>query len=345
MDVRKFNPMPTPDDHAVLRAAAKSMTENTATNPDSIAGLYAELTALRVEMAARAAAIQETKVLATRMELGAGSDIPVDISDYLNWDGVMPKRSGILDPAEGRYVLYDVPFEIAAINRKTGSRAICVGGKKSLVGREHGVAVRLPIQQKCDMLFFLVAGAWGPLNSVDGVFRMHFADGRNDDLPLIVGKNINDWSGGNQQGLAAEMNGLLTGCAPAWEGGKAEDGGLGVRIRIYLCWWKNTRPDSLIEYVDILPSEENTGFAALFGLTARAAGTTRAPDDADQHKERAAKLRSAILKMAGDTETLVSRHRVMYEKLLVPEDAAGNMQNLTIPDLGNAIEQCNTLTA
>jgi hypothetical protein len=345
VEVREFNPTPAPGDHAVLRAAAKSMTENAATNPDSIPGLYAELTALRVEMAARAAAIQETKVLATRMEIGTGSDITVDISGHVNWDGVMPKRSGIIDPAQGRHVLHGIPFEIPAVNRKTGARAICVGGKISLVGREHGAAVRLPIQQKCDMLFFLVAGAWGRLNSVDGVFRMHFADGRNDALPLIVGKNINDWSGGNQQGHAAEMNGLLTGCVSAWEGGKAEDGGLGIRIRIYLCWWKNPRPESLIEYIDFLPNEENTGFAALFGLTARAAGTTRAPDDAPQIRVCAADLRRAMLEMAMEDEALTARHRLMYDKLLAPEDAASNMQKLIIPDLHRAIKQCDAIIA
>ena len=282
--VRGFNPIPTPGDHAVLRASAKSMSENAATNPDSIAGLYAELTSLRMEMAARAAAIQEAKVLATRLELGVGSDITVDISDYLNWDGVMPKRAGMLDPSPGRHVLHGIPLEIPAVNRKTGARAICVGGTKSLVGKECGVSVRLPLRQKCDALFFLVAGAWGRIDSVNGFFKMHFSEGMDDTLPLIVGKNINDWSGGHRPGLAAEMNGLLSGCAAAWEGGKAESGDLGVRIRIYLCWWKNPRPESLIEYIDFLPNEENTGFAALFGLTARTAGTTHAPDDAPQIK-------------------------------------------------------------
>lgn len=344
--VRGFNPAPEPGDHAVLRAAAKSMAENAAAAPDGIAGLYKELTALRMEMATRAAAIQEAKVLSARMEIGAGSDIPVDIADYVNWDGVMPKRAGMFDPAPGRQEVHGIPFEIPAVNRQTGARAICVGGGKSLVGRTHGVAVKLPLRQKCDALYFLVAGAWGGFNSADGYFRMHFADGMDDTLPLIVGKNINDWSGGSQspEGIAADMNGLLTGCVAAWEGGKAEDGGMGVRIRIYLCWWKNPRPESLIEHVDVLPNEGNTGFAALFGLTARAAGTTRALDNAPQIRMRADGLRRAMLQMALETEALAERHRVMYDKLLVPEDAVRNMQKLIIPDLSRMIAECDSLT-
>ena len=166
------------------------MTENAATKPDGIPGLYAELTALRVEMAARAL-IQEqgSRDAWNRNRI----DITVDISGHER-DGVMPKQLGIID-WQGRHLMASV--RNSAVNRKTGAEQSVSAGKY-VVGRER--AVGLPINKNA--CFFLVR-AWGR-NSVDGVFRMHFADGRNDAPCAIVGKNINDWGvstgtcGGNE---------------------------------------------------------------------------------------------------------------------------------------------------
>ncbi len=329
---RGFAPAPRSGDLEALREGARTLRSRASAAPREQGKVYAELSALRMDKASRAAALHETVALRARLDLAAGDDKPLDISSALNWDGVMPRRSGVFDPAPGRRDIWGIPFEIADPARHGGRRGLCVGGRESLVGATHGAAARLLVGRSCDALFFLVAGAWGALGARDGILRMQRADGSKDDLPLVPGRNILDWSSGDRAGAV-----LLENAVRAWEGSKAFDGGGAYRFGLYLCAWHNPRPADPLETVELVPPDEGPGFAMLFGITARAAGSTRPAPDAERLKARAAALLAAMERMAAETDDLVARHRALYARLLAPEDADRQMQGLNISDLGPAI--------
>lgn len=326
VEARGFDVVPKPGDQALLRDSAQAL--RAAAQPGD-EGMYAEMMCLHVEMVRRLSAIQETAALCTRCKLGTGDDYPIDLTAVLNWNGVMPKRSGIFDVAPGRQIVHGIPFELPDYAGNGGRCGICVGGEKSLVGTDYGQAVSIAVGRKCDMLFFLVAGAWGAVDHKVGLLRMRMMDGCLEDLPLIVGCNLWNWS---KTGNKLLDNGLLS-----WEGAKAIDGGDGYRFAMYLCWWQNPKPDSSIEKVEMLPLAEEAGFAMLFGLTARVAGTARPAPDIAKLKQRAKSLIEEMERMEQTDADLYERHKQVYRRCLAPEDVERQMGKLKLADLKESI--------
>ncbi len=333
VDARGYAIAPQPDDQAILRDTALDLRDHAAAAPDAMGGIYAELTALRLDMARRLAALQEAGILSGRLQAGSGDDQPVNIAGGLNWDGVMVKRSGIFNLEPGRHLIHGVPFTIPDPRRSAGRRAILVGGRESLVGREYGAPVALPLDCACDSLYFLAGAAWGAPDTSVGVLRMQYADAGHADLPLVVGRNIWNWSAGPRAG----GRGVLLDSMPAWEGAKAIDGGRGYRIFLYLCWWKNPRPGSKVAAVTLQPPDAGQGFSMLFGMTAREAGTARPAQDAAALKRRAAQLLAEMEALEQETAALIERHRALYTRLEAPEDAASQMQALKLADIQDGI--------
>ncbi len=333
VDARGYAVAPRTDDLSVLRDTALGLRAHAAAAPDAMGGIYAELTALRLDMARRMAALQEAGILAGRLQVGAGDDQPVDIAGGLNWDGVMVKRAGMFNLEPGRHVIHGVPFEIPDPRICSGRRAILVGGRESLVGSEYGAPVVFPLDCACDSLYFLAGAAWGAPDSSVGVLRMHYADAGHADLPLVVGRNVWNWSSGARVG----GRGVLLDSIPAWEGAKAIDGGRGYRIFLYLCWWKNPRPGSKVVSVTLQPPDAGKGFSMLFGMTARAAGTARPAQDAVTLQRRAAQLLAEMEALEQENAALIARHRALYTRLEAPEDAASQMQALQLADIQDGI--------
>ncbi len=327
---RGFDATPRPGDRALLRETAQALRAAAAAGPD---GLYSELMALHVEMARRAAALQETAALKARLEMGAGADQPLDLAPALNWDGAMPKRSGIFDPAPGRQTVHGIPFELADPARHGGRLGVCVAGRAAQFDECYKAAVRFPVSRACDALFFLVAGAWGKEGTRDGLLQFRFSDGTREEFPLVAGRHVRDWSGG-MRGAAQP---LLEHSVLAWEGSKAIDGGSGYRMGMFLFAWRNPRPAAAIEAIEMQPLDGEPGMTMLFAVTARAAGTTRPAPDIGRVRERAEDLLAELERLAAETVELVARHHALYERLLAPEDAERQKTGLTMPDLGPAM--------
>ena len=340
VDARGYDVAPRPDDINVLRNTALDLRAHAAAAPNVMNSTYAETTALRLDMVSRLAALEEADVLFGRLKMGSGDDQPVDITDALNWDGVMPHRAGVFDFKPGRHPIHGVPFDIPDPHSFAGRRGIMVGGRESMVDSEYQTPVTMPLNRACDSLYFLVGAAWGAPDEEVSRFCMRYADGSHADLPVVVGHNIWNWSSGPRPGSRR----FLINSMPAWEGAKAVNGGGGYRFSLYLCWWKNSRPELQVESVTLQPPDAGKGFTMFFGVTARAAGSARPARDASALKNRAAQLLREMEVMEQETLSLVEQHRVLHSRLEAPEDAAVKMQSLRIADIQDGIALLREIT-
>jgi hypothetical protein len=340
VDMRGYDVAPQPDDINILRNTALDLRAHAASAPNVMNSTYAETTALRLDMVSRLAALEEADVLFGRLKIGSGNYKPVDITGALNWDGVMPHRAGVFDFKPGCHPIHGVPFDIPDPRSFAGRRGIMVGGREAMVDREYQTPVTMPLNRACDSLYFLVGAAWGAPEEEVSRFCMRYTDGSHAELPLVVGRNIWNWSSGPRPGSRR----FLIDSMPAWEGGKVVNGGGGYRFLLYLCWWKNPQPELQVESVTLQPVDAGKGFTMFFGVTARAAGSARPARDASALKNRAAQLLREMEAMEQETPSLVEQHRVLHTRLEAPEDAAVKMQRLRIADVQEGIALLREIT-
>lgn len=95
----------------------------------------------------------------------------------------------------------------------------------------------IPVGKKYSRLFFMHTAAWGNRGNA-GVYRIHYADGKHVDVPLIAGRNIGDWW--TVAPLPDAKIGLTTRNAT------------GNEVGTYVTAWENPRPDASIAAIDFL---------------------------------------------------------------------------------------------
>jgi hypothetical protein len=88
-------------------------------------------------------------------------------------------------------------------------------------------------------------------------YRVTWADGRNEEIPVIIGRGVGLWLDTKPTALAQ--------ASLAWTAKASND----QQIAVYAFRWDNTRPDVAIEKVALLPGEENGkwGTPVLFGMS------------------------------------------------------------------------------
>lgn len=146
---------------------------------------------------------------------------------------------------QGRLTLCGVPF-------------IIEGGCIAMRSPKHlpsGLKkVRIPLGVKCRYLFFLHAGAWCADSGMKlATLKVVYDDGRTVEIPLISGLNVGDWWTPHDLPMAEVA---WTGKNPVHE-----------PVGLYLFRWRNPRPDSIIEVLEI-ESANSDGIHLLVALTA-----------------------------------------------------------------------------
>jgi tetratricopeptide (TPR) repeat protein len=123
----------------------------------------------------------------------------------------------------------------------------------------RGQVLGIPIAQKCRRLHFLHVGA-GQMKQDGtevGVYRLHYADGQQKEIPIIYGEHLRDHSPEWDPREPLARNTKV-----AWDG----DTPLKTRIRLFETTWENERPDVAIESLDFISRKAGTA-PILFAIT------------------------------------------------------------------------------
>jgi thiol-disulfide isomerase/thioredoxin len=129
-----------------------------------------------------------------------------------------------------------VTFDVRGVVQLNG------GGLIDMRGKAYPQQVRnIAVGQKCRQLHFLHATGWSdPDGTVIGGYILKYADGSEEDVPVIYGQDVRDWW------VGTDPNATLSRAKVAWAG-KTPSGG---DVRLYLNSRPNPKPDTEITSID-----------------------------------------------------------------------------------------------
>ncbi|MCD6351632.1 MAG: beta-galactosidase, partial [Armatimonadetes bacterium] len=133
----------------------------------------------------------------------------------------------------GRQVFRGVPFEIIGPAHNDGRACVVLRGR---AWPKKPAAIEFTVGEKCDVLYFLHAGAWlGKAGQRVATYVITYSDGRTVSVPIRAGHEEVDWWRPRDTKESAV----------GWEGKNAETDHLGLS----LFPWRNPRPEVTVEKV------------------------------------------------------------------------------------------------
>ena len=123
------------------------------------------------------------------------------------------------------------------------------------------------VGRSCQALHFLQATLWWEEGGTRvGIYTIHFADGRQEHVPLVYGENLNNWFYDPTETLILGSETRM-----AWQGENGASKSRGKEILLYDFRWQNPHPESEIESIDFESSLAMAG-PFLLAITAEAPG-------------------------------------------------------------------------
>jgi hypothetical protein len=156
--------------------------------------------------------------------------------------------NSLIELAPGPKLLAGVEFQIA-------SRLIQLHGL--LLPNQARVVKGIPVGRRVARLYILQGAQFcGPEYGVkEGApvaeYRLQFADGNRDTIPVAFGKDVRDW-------WANGPNPVTRGQV-AWVGLNPEVKHDKRYLRLYLCTWENPHPDKILESIDFAALHQSAG--------------------------------------------------------------------------------------
>jgi len=143
----------------------------------------------------------------------------------------------------GPLLLRGIPFMVIPPEGNGGKSTILLYSKnREYFPRRVGP---IPVKGACDSLLFLHAAAWAKDGALAGTYRVKYEDGSLLDLPIRVGKEVQDWW--SLRELEAEQACLFARVASD-QSAKGEVGLYGYR-------WVNPQPGKGVESLELLSAE------------------------------------------------------------------------------------------
>ena len=168
----------------------------------------------------------------------------IDLSEYFNaalaqtWHpGTFPTyyTNTLEELPPGLLQLGDQVFDVRGIVQLSGSELQKAGGQypQQITG--------IKINQTCRQLHFLQAAGWRSTDGTTiGTYRLHYADGQVQDIPIVYGADVRDWN------MDSDPSGKLTRSTVAWSGFNSAR----VVVRLYKTTWVNPLPETEIVSLD-----------------------------------------------------------------------------------------------
>jgi hypothetical protein len=171
----------------------------------------------------------------------------IDLTEYYNaallqtWHPGMPNNSlDVLPP--GLLQLADVVYDVRGIIQLSGSDLRKAGGHYP--EQINGIK----IGQRCRQIHFLQAAGWhSPDGTRLGSYVLHFADGSEQVIPIVYGKNVRDWNGSN------DTDTEVTGGTMVW----SAINNAGLHVRLFKSTWINPMPEKEITALDYTSTMSN----------------------------------------------------------------------------------------
>lgn len=154
-----------------------------------------------------------------------------------NWHGDLKENSYAALPT-GVQKLAGVDFDVRGLIQLDGS------GSTRFPGEVTGIRAG----RRCRRLHVLHAAIHGNIagETTVGIYRLHFANGTQRDLPIIAGLHVRDWWQTPGEGpLPAET-------VLAWEGTNGKSRRFGLGIRLFKTVMDNPCPDEPLEWIDFV---------------------------------------------------------------------------------------------
>jgi type II secretory pathway pseudopilin PulG len=168
----------------------------------------------------------------------------IDLSEYFNaalaqtWHpGTFPTyyTNTLEELPPGLLQLGGQVFDVRGIVQLSGSELKKAGGQypQQITG--------IKINQTCRQLHFLQAAGWRSTDGTTiGTYRLHYADGQVQDIPIVYGADVRDWN------MDSDPSGKLTRSTVAWSGFNSAR----VVVRLYKTTWVNPLPETEIVSLD-----------------------------------------------------------------------------------------------
>ncbi len=217
---------------------------------------------LRLNRRAEAAATGPSPLTIGARDARAGPD-QIDLSDFFNaspdapWHTILHPNNNLRGLPRGTLPLADVTYDVRGIIQLAG-RSIhqwAPGYPRAVTG--------IPVRRRCQRLHFLHGTGWGgsvASGTTIGQYRVNFADGQIESIPIRIGEDLEEWQG------PVEAKPELKRAQVVWTGVTPQ----GNTARLYHRAWDNPRPDQEIASVEFSSTETA---AAPFLLAITAEGT------------------------------------------------------------------------
>jgi tetratricopeptide (TPR) repeat protein len=152
----------------------------------------------------------------------------------------------------GRQMMSGVPFDIAAPNS-------CLTLASKYRPGDAPQAVRgIKIGRRADALYFVHTCAWTG-RGVQGIYRIHYADGKSIDILLEGSTNLRDWASSSPEAPFPFETGTLT--RAGWTGSCKHF----AKVSVYVMEWANPRPEVELVSFDFISG--NQGVPVLLAVT------------------------------------------------------------------------------
>ena len=168
----------------------------------------------------------------------------IDLSEYFNAALVQTWHPGTF-PTYYTNTLEELPpgllqlggqvFDVRGIVQLSGSELKRAGGQfpQQITG--------IKINQACRQLHFLQAAGWRSTDGTAiGTYRVHYADGQVQAIPIVYGADVRDWN------MDSDPTVKVTRSTVAWSGFNSAK----VVVRLYKTTWVNPLPEMEIASLD-----------------------------------------------------------------------------------------------
>jgi hypothetical protein len=166
----------------------------------------------------------------------------IDLSEYYNaamsqpWHPQSPGNCLDSLPA-GLLQFSGTAFDVRGVVQLTGRKLQEAGGQYP------NKVTGIPVRQSCRQLHFLQATGWSAAEGTRvGSYTVHYAGGREEQIPIVYGEEVRDWNTGGDR-----SNGIKHGVVVWSATNKA-----GFLIRLFMNTWNNPAPDTEILSIDYL---------------------------------------------------------------------------------------------
>jgi WD40 repeat protein len=184
----------------------------------------------------------------------------IDLSNFYNaslavsWH-VSDPGNDLSELPRGMQTFAGTRFDVRGLVQVVGDLAQPQIDKWRYPSRVTGIGVH----RKLIRLQFLhaVKGRQYPTGTSAGYYRVHFANGRREEIPILYNQDATDWW------EHAELPQELPGAAVAWRGANASSRQDGKNIRLFKLTWNNPSPDMEIVQVDFTAEQGDPFLVAL----------------------------------------------------------------------------------